>query len=1034
MIHKKFIVRSPAFPLDFFFDANRDSKKGEGELIECIGNVLNNPKFKQAIFFASHDLYLIMPKFLSGEMSKKDALRYSISIFKYISRTSFRSTPFGAFAGIDIGKLEDHSIIMLRNNSLGKLKVRFDTNAENHFLNIILKQSELQDHITFSLNNTIYRVKDHIRYYEKKDNGNRIDYVISSVPAEEHITLLIEKLKTGFSKKDFFELMSRFTDEAEEIQSFFDELVNNCFVLPDLQHYITEKDLLSELLLIFKSAFGEKKDKFTWIQTLIDHVKDFNSGVKDHEFLFEQVNKEVSTTEIKNYFQADLNLDFNQFSLNVKILDKLVVQIRQILSILGYKEKNVKLSRFAQKFQEHFGEREIPLLLAIDPEVGVSYDENEGLVSPLLEGLELYHYDIKVDDYQHHNSAFVSFKNKIAQQSIVNGFTEIVLEDNDLQELKASVGKDPFIEQGDFYVLGSIISSSTEEFDKNNYLFDLNVAVHSSATKLASRFGHLKEEVKAWNKELYRITNESEDGGIVAEIIHLPSYSAGNVLKRPALADYEIPFFAASSVQSDKRIDLSDLYVSVRGQKVVLRSKLLNKTIYPKLTSAHNFRNGIPIYHFLSDLEKQDLVAGMNNIWNIPSGSIYSPRIRFKNLILSKANWKITNADFRGETLKEFENFFMDFTKKYRVPKFVALTHSDNEILLDIDNWVSRRIIYDYLQNKEMVLLTESLQSERSTLINGENGSYCNEVLFQVVDERDKKQKSNDFTITKMDYNPNPLRFFPGDEWLYIKIYSGPKVLDDILIKEISLIVLKLLSEKLVIRFFFIRYSDPDNHLRFRIHCKETDFLYGQCLKHIMEILSPLTEDNTVHKIQFDTYEPELKRYGEEIERSEQVFQADSLLCIKALTFLKEQQLDESFRVYLGVLFMRNYLDDFFNSAQDKYSFCSTMQSAYYLEYSHIPNIKQMLAEKRRYYKDLFKRYEADVDTKSVLNIFNSFIEEKRNMVQQIPFYGSDIDLLKSYIHMSINRLFSEKQRLQELFIYDFVERDFLSVLKSKKI
>lgn len=1034
MVYKEFIVRSPAFPLEFFFDANRISEKGHSDLIGYVERVLNNPKFKQAIFFASQDLYRVMPKFLLGEMTKKEALKYSIAIFKYISRSSSRSTPFGAFAGIDIGSLGQHSTINLPKSGHSKLRVRFDTTLENHLLSSVLTQKETQNLITFSLNDTIYRVKDDVRFYEKKDIGNKIDYVISSVPNEEHIASIIEMLQPGFSKRDFFELMSDFSDDMEEIQSFFDELISNSFILPDLQHYLTGKDLLTELLVLLKPTIGTTECAFPWLQKLVYHINDFNFGIQDHEQLLGQVYKNLPSPPVGNYFQADLDLNFDRFSLSNKVLDRLVVQIKQILSKLAYREKNMKLSRFAQKFQEHFGEREISLLVAIDPELGISYDENEGLVSPLLEGLELYHIDNQDNDRQGRNCELNAFMNKIAQKSIVNGFSEVVLEEKDLKELEEFINNDPDLANEEFYILGSIICSATEEFDKENFLFDLKVVANSSATKLGSRFGYLKDDVKTWNKELYKSTNELDNDGVVAEIVHLPDYTAGNVLKRPTLSDYEIPFFASSSVPPENRIALGDLYVSVRNQKIILRSKKLGKIVYPKLTSAHNFRNGIPIYHFLSDLQQQDVVVGMNNIWKIPAGAVYSPRIRFRNLVLNKATWRITNSDFEGKTIEDFENFYVNFTGQYQVPKLVTLTQFDNEILLNTDNWVSKQIIFETLRSQKTVLLTEFLQGEGATLIKGEDGNFCNEVLFQVLrrDDKDKKNKTSIISsqVTKSQHQ----RFFPGDEWLYIKIYSGPRTLDDILIKEISLIVSKLCLDRDDIKIFFIRYYDPNSHLRFRIYCKDKDYLYSTALKQIREILSPLTLDDTVHKIQFDTYEPEIVRYGSEIERSEQVFHSDSILCIKCLSYLKSMQLDSNVRIYLGVLFIKNYLDDFFNSVDDKYYFCQLMKNGYYMEYAAIPNLKQMLAEKRRTYKELFNHYESEEGSKTIINTFNGFLKERQIAVKEIPSYGSDPELLKSYIHMSINRLFNEKQRLQELFLYDYVERDFLSVLKTKKI
>jgi thiopeptide-type bacteriocin biosynthesis protein len=60
--------------------------------------------------------------------------------------------------------------------------------------------------------------------------------------------------------------------------------------------------------------------------------------------------------------------------------------------------------------------------------------------------------------------------------------------------------------------------------------------------------------------------------------------------------------------------------------------------------------------------------------------------------------------------------------------------------------------------------------------------------------------------------------FIVGEEWLYYKIYCGNYTADKILINEVQTIVNKLFRKKLIDQWFFIRYYDPDFHLRIRFH------------------------------------------------------------------------------------------------------------------------------------------------------------------------------------------------------------------------
>lgn len=77
--------------------------------------------------------------------------------------------------------------------------------------------------------------------------------------------------------------------------------------------------------------------------------------------------------------------------------------------------------------------------------------------------------------------------------------------------------------------------------------------------------------------------------------------------------------------------------------------------------------------------------------------------------------------------------------------------------------------------------------------------------------------KSNQIT------NKTQKTFTIGSEWMYYKIYCGVKTADDIMLKVIQPICKQLLQEQSIDKWFFIRYSDPDAHLRVRFHLTSPD-------------------------------------------------------------------------------------------------------------------------------------------------------------------------------------------------------------------
>ena len=153
----------------------------------------------------------------------------------------------------------------------------------------------------------------------------------------------------------------------------------------------------------------------------------------------------------------------------------------------------------------------------------------------------------------------------------------------------------------------------------------------------------------------------------MAEIVHLPQQRTGNVLMRPVLREYEIPFLGRSSVDPAYAIPVSDLMVSVRNNTVLLRSKRLNKFIIPHLSNAHNFSFGaLSIYKFLCDLQSQNIMTNVGFSWGpLESETLYLPRVTYKNILMrlelqSDLKEKITGSS--GEALQ-----YSLFSEKRRI-------------------------------------------------------------------------------------------------------------------------------------------------------------------------------------------------------------------------------------------------------------------------------------------------------------------------------------------------------------------------------
>ncbi|MCL2434808.1 MAG: thiopeptide-type bacteriocin biosynthesis protein [Lentimicrobiaceae bacterium] len=284
--------------------------------------------------------------------------------------------------------------------------------------------------------------------------------------------------------------------------------------------------------------------------------------------------------------------------------------------------------------------------------------------------------------------------------------------------------------------------------------------------------------------------------------------------------------------------------------------------------------------------------------------------------------------------------------------------------------------------------------------------------------------------------------FIPGDEWLYFKVYTGFKTADTILTETIFPLSQSLLKQNLINHWFFIRYSDPQFHLRIRFHVVKNENI-TPIIHHFNAAMQHYIIHNLAWKIQTDTYQREIERYGIElIELSEKLFSLSSEMICKAID-LKEVQQDETLRWLLGLKMIDTLLTDFNYSLQEKCNLLNTLQENFGKEFNINTDSRRQFgqkyrAEKNRIEKILDKNSEHNEEYISLFQPILEGSEKSKYIIEEIKSKISETEspslneLLSSYTHMTLNRLFRTQQRTHELILYDYLFRYYNSLKKRE--
>lgn len=271
-----------------------------------------------------------------------------------------------------------------------------------------------------------------------------------------------------------------------------------------------------------------------------------------------------------------------------------------------------------------------------------------------------------------------------------------------------------------------------------------------------------------------------------------------------------------------------------------------------------------------------------------------------------------------------------------------------------------------------------------------------------------------------------------GSEWVYFKIYTGSYIADDILVKEIRQLVGLYRKNRIADCWFFIRYADPDTHVRVRFHLIDTDQI-GYVVSTFYQKLNRLVQDRIVHRIQMDTYVREIERYGEAyIAYAEQLFCIDSECVVNLVKNLSNEysrglvafKLTDSVLTAFG-LDMKEKRDLVYSCAEGfKNEFGMGKSKVFSREYRNYQNV----------IRNMIEHNSVPEETEKLLKIVDKYYcsENTAGLIQEMFSKKDSVsksDFLRSYIHMTLNRLFNCDNRKHEMVVHEYMYRYYKSAI-----
>jgi thiopeptide-type bacteriocin biosynthesis protein len=268
--------------------------------------------------------------------------------------------------------------------------------------------------------------------------------------------------------------------------------------------------------------------------------------------------------------------------------------------------------------------------------------------------------------------------------------------------------------------------------------------------------------------------------------------------------------------------------------------------------------------------------------------------------------------------------------------------------------------------------------------------------------------------------------FALGSEWLYYKLYCGQKVADWLLLDIIGPLTQALRAQGLLDNWFFIRYADPDNHLRLRLHLPDPART-GEVIALMHDYLAPARANGSVWNVQADTYRRELPRYGARtIAASEALFGYQSEALLAQLAAQADDPAPDAWP--WGLTAIEELLRAFDYPLARKVALLQRLKEAFAHEFGVDKTLRRQLDAKYRQARPAIEQAlarAAGPPPASLCALVAPIVQAARQGQLEMELE----DLLASYLHMLLNRLLPAEARLHELVLYDFLFRAYQSQL-----
>jgi class I lanthipeptide synthase len=900
-----FLLRAPVLPARVFSElvAGGVAAAGAGDLagrlaearrrtFEVVRAYAEDPVVGQALAVASSDLAHGLRRIRQGKADGdgRRTTRAYASLFRYLVRMSTRPTPFGLFAGVGFGTLADTTTVRLEAPCLGRLRARPDIGWLVAAVRQVEQDPELVGELEVQVNHLAYDTGSQVVLpqpdIDREDDdravvlraGRPVKFVLREARTPVAYKVLHERLREAFPH-----------GSAAQADGLLRQLLDHHVLLSNLRPPLTGPDPAGQVRRRLRRVPGaaELERRLGGVLARVGEVDRAGVGAPAR-LIDDLVAAQRAVVDVPHQpVQVDAALNLAQPHLKAEVGNALAEAAELLLRLTPEAEDQPHLREYKAAFEERYGhESEVPVKELLCPERG-------------LDAPPTYRWPQRSSPLPTLAPPATTARDEILgsvlAEALRSGARQVELDEGLVARLAQDQPAAGGLPARGVDLIVQVAAASPEALDRGAWRA---VVEPAPGGRMAGRFLDLLGDGALEALRSYARRQEALFPEVVfAELSYFPAGRRGNVAVRPLLWSHEVVVNTTPSVPPERVVDLDDLVVGVRDGRFYLRSVSRGRRVI--VTQSHMLTPLLApnVCRFLLEASADGRPQPAPFDWGMVRNAPWLPRLARGRIVLSPQRWNLHAASLGDLPAGACEERFFLALQRWRaawqVPRHVYLAEGDALLLLDLQHPLSVAELRRKLEAAEAaspVRLQELLPGFEDLWLRDAAGQpFFSELVVPLLPvpraapTGPAARQRHPLPPRRVDPGgrvPDDVRYaLPGGRWSYLKLYAPARQHEELIAGPVRELTRVLRERGLVGNWFYVRYGDPEPHLRVRLHALN-DEVQGAVLVEAAEWARGLVRLGLVNRMLVDTYVREVERYGgpDAIGALEEVFGVDSEL------------------------------------------------------------------------------------------------------------------------------------------------------------